>query len=185
MSQVVELITSGDILLDLFSDHVGKFVSVLNDSRNSDWSLPVGVIEALPVGELPEGILLQVCVVGDELIACRSGSTWGHILCDHFEVEAFIHDLAVHNGAWGGVFELLEEAMSDSLIDEDLGECWWVVFFECTEHLLDLYCFSIQYRLYLAFTDTISIEDYGIWEEAIDLLVLDECLCEVSSHVVS
>lgn len=86
-------------ILHLLAHHVGQFVSVLYDSWHAHRTLPIPVIEALPVRQLPECFLAQVRGVVNQLVVGGCGRTRCDILCDHFELVALLDDLVGHDCA--------------------------------------------------------------------------------------
>jgi hypothetical protein len=62
-------------------------MSILNRPRHLDWPLPIYIIVALPIGNLPDFIFRQISAIINHIIVCRCAHSLSDILGDHIEIE--------------------------------------------------------------------------------------------------
>ncbi len=156
---------------------ITKFVSKHTGSRNTNCPLPVRVVVALIVGELPESVLGESSVISDDKEFGAGDSSTGDILGDEEELEVVGDDIVGDDGSWQGILlPVKEKPIIDPLVNRDLRELWLVVLAELPESLLDLGDFNVHDQLDLRLTNSISVENNEFWQAFIHTLVLFQSL---------
>lgn len=116
---------------------------------------------------------------------------WGscsriNILSHHFELVTFLDHLVCHDRTrlrihqLRGISRVLQkESVTDSLLDQNLSEGWVIILSHRLEDVDYLLCFDLDDCIDLALSNSIAVEDYGIWQEPIPGPVEQKCLPHV------
>lgn len=181
-----------DGLLHRFTDHVGQFVGILDHSWYSHWSLPISVVEALPISQQPEGLLLQLSWVVDQLVVGWGGCSGINILSHHLERVTLLDHFVRHDRTGlrvrhlRGISGVLQkESVTYTLLDQNLSEGRVIILSHRLEDVDYLLRFDLDDCIDLAFSDSVAVEDDGIRQEPIPGPVEQKCLPHVPWYVMS
>ena len=127
-------------------------------------ALPIVIIVALVVSELPELILSKSSVIGNHEVLGGSNSSTSNVLRNYEEFKIIGHDVFGNDCSWWWVVLSCEEPIVDSLVHSNLSKLWIVVLSKGFEALLDFWNFNIHDELDLGLSYTISVEDDHFWK---------------------
>lgn len=168
----------------------GNLVGKHARSRDLDRVSPVVVVVAESIGKVENCVFGDVRSVGGNVEVGWLDGSLSNGMRHQEEVEGSIDDLSLLNEAVinvgslrrvgdGGVHTLLEESLSDSLVDDDQGVLWkarvsgleLVLLLDNLVELLQLVGDDLGSH---GVSDTISIDDDVVWEGTV--VLVSECL---------